>query len=422
MLLQQLAAAFAHYITKVTKGGRDMKNDMKKTLAVILAAVMLTACTKTPDNVKSSSLSDSLQDSSQTEPSQPDSTQMRKTMNEADFEKYVQASRDSILAGSYDNIAIDSNFKVYASAYPSSYQTVVPSGYDKNADVIFNLFLPDKTQGYYPSKKQLHTNEDTGVGSYEYTNGTTTGFVSSDGTVAIVDNEYMNKAIYGNTIPVNETRNLIMPVTDDKLSLGLSSLDLRDVQKKAAEKLNSFITVDKENTAVQCELDYKPFSVSTVTEQSGETLAFLHCRLTIDNTPLFDTVPIGENFPSMAILSGPMLAFNAKGNIVQINKGQSLEIKSAEKPKQILTAEYAFEAASKALAPHLEHTARFEELVLVPTVVRTDTQFSHIDLKPGDSVTLKPYWVIHFETEWWKEVYAAVNAVTGEVEYVRNRL
>ena len=90
-----------------------------------------------------------------------------------------------------------------------------------------------------------------------------------------------------------------------------------------------------------------------------------------------------------------------------------------EKPHELLTAEYAFETASKALAPHLDHTARFEELVLVPTVSASEE--GSVDLKQGDTFTLTPYWVIHFETDWWAEVYAAVNAVTGEVRYVSNR-
>ena len=104
-----------------------------------------------------------------------------------------------------------------------------------------------------------------------------------------------------------------------------------------------------------------------------------------------------------------------------MNTAQGLEVKSGEKPKEILTAEYAFETASKALAPHIDHTARFEELVLVPTVSKADKENPHMKMNSGESVTLKPYWVIHFETDWWKEIYAAVDAVTGEVEYVNNR-
>ena len=397
---------------------------MKKLLSIILSAALLTSCVQTPDNVKSSqpdSSQSSQTESLHTESSQPVSKQMRKTTTETDFESCTADSRNIILAGSYDNIKLDSNFKVVASAYPSSYQAAVSSDYDKNADYIFGLFLPDKTQGYYEDKKQLHTDENTGVRSYEYTNGTSTGFVSSDGIVAIVENEYMNKAEYGNGIPVNETRNLIMPVTDDKLSLGTETVDVRDMQQKSAEKLNSFIASDKESSSVKCTFDYKPYSVSSVTEQSGETLAFLHCRQTIDNTPVFDIVPLRDSFRNMPAMLGSIITFNAKGNIVQMKKQEDLDIRSAEKPKEILTAEYAFETASKALAPHLSHTARFEELVLVPTIESTDTQTIHHDLKPGDAVTLKPYWIIHFETDWWTEVYAAVNAVTGEVEYVRNR-
>lgn len=397
---------------------------------MVLAAALLAGCAKTPENVKGedSSNDSQVQGDSQAETANSSQSEavrekaaFTKTVGEADFEKCVQGSREKILAGGYDNLKIDSDFKVVASAYPSVYQAVVSSDYDKNADDIFGLFLPDKTQGYYPSKKQLHTNEDTGVRSYEYTNGTSTGFVSSDGMVAIVENEYMNKAEYGNTTPVNETRNLIMPVTDDKLSLGESSIDLRDVQRKSAERLSYLIAYAKESSKIECQFGYQPYSVSTVTEQSGEVLAFAHCRTTVDNTPVFDTIPIGDSFLDMPLLQGSFLTFNAKGDIVQMNTGSGLEVKSGEKPKEILTAEYAFETASKALAPHIDHTARFEELVLVPTVSKADKENPHMKLNSGESVTLKPYWVIHFETDWWKEIYAAVDAVTGEVEYVNNR-
>ena len=122
----------------------------------------------------------------------------------------------------------------------------------------------------------------------------------------------------------------------------------------------------------------------------------------------------------MPALWGTYITFNAKGRIVQLNTSVDLEIKEKTKPVEILTPEYAFETASKALAPHIAHTARFEELVLLPTVENKQGN-AHIDLRSGNAVSLRPYWIIHFETDWWKEVYAAVDAQTGEVDYVNNQ-
>lgn len=392
---------------------------MKKTISIILAAVMLTGCAKTPENVKSSSAAESSVDSSQVQSSAAEKKQLSRTMTEKDFASSVSESKSIILAGSYDNLKIDPDFRVIANAYPMSYQAVVPSDYDKYADQLFSLFLPDDKRGYYEDKKQLHTDADTGVRSYEYTNGKSTGFVSSNGVVSIVDNEYMNKAVYGTSIPVNETKNLLMPVADDKLSLGTASIDLRDAQHKTAETLALLFTPVNERSKVDCKFDHQLYSVSTVTEQSGETLAFVHCRQTIDGVPIFDIVSRHGQFNTLPAYFGTIVTFNAKGDIVQIGDKEKFDIKSAEKPVEILTAEYAFETASKALAPHLDHTARFEELVLVPTVSASGE--GSPQLKQGDAVTLTPYWVIHFETDWWTEVYAAVNAVTGEVHYVNNR-
>ena len=392
---------------------------MKKVISIILAAVMLTACAKTPDNVKSSSAAESSVDSSQVQSSAAEKKQLSRTMTEKNFAACTAHSKDIILAGSYDNLKIDENFKVIAGAYPHSYNAAVASDYDKNADVIFGRYLLDDTRGYYEDKKQLHTDADTGVQSYEYTNGKSTGFVSSNGVVSIVDNEYMNKAVYGTSIPVNETKNLLMPVNDDKLALGTASLDLRDALHKTTETLALLFTPVNERSKVDCKFDHQLYSVSTVTEQSGETLAFVHCRQTVNGVPVFDTISRHGQFDTMPVYSGPVAAFNAKGEIVQIGDKEKFDIKSAEKPAEILTAEYAFETASRALAPHLDHTARFEELVLVPTVSASGE--GSPTLRQGDAVTLTPYWVIHFETDWWTEVYAAVNAVTGEVHYVNNR-
>lgn len=392
---------------------------MKKTISIILAAVMLTGCAKTPDNVKSSSAAESSVDSSQVQSSAAEKKQLTKTMTEKDFAACTADSKSVILAGSYDNLKIDPDFRVIANAYPMSYQAVVPSDYDKYADQLFSLFLPDDTQGYYKDKKQLHADENTGVRSYEYTNGKSTGFVSSNGCVSIVDNEYMNKAVYGSSSPVNETRNLLMPVTSDTMPLGTASIDLRDAQHKTAETLALLFTPVNERSKVDCKFDHQLYSVSTVTEQSGETLAFVHCRQTIDGVPIFDIVSRHGQFDTMPVYSGPVAAINAKGDVVQINNSLNFNISSAEKLPELVTAEYAFETASKALAPHLDHTARVEELVLVPTVSASEE--GSVDLKQGDTVTLTPYWVIHFETDWWTEVYAAVNAVTGEVHYVNNR-
>ncbi|MBQ9870060.1 MAG: hypothetical protein IJM32_10420 [Ruminococcus sp.] len=394
---------------------------LKKT-AVLLAALMLTACAQPPKNVNDRNSSQAGQNSSlqsreqskSIADSKAEKREVNKTVSEKDLEKCVQGSTDIILAGKYDNLKIDSNFKVIANAYPSDYQASVPTDYEKNADSVFGSFLPDKTQGYYPSQKKLHNDPNSDNRTYEYSNSLKQGYVSSNGIVAIVEKEYMNKAIYGTSVPVTETRNLLMPVTDDRLSLGSAELDIRDVNRQTDEILNLFSTCNNGKVF------FKPYSISTIAEQSGETLAFMHCRREIDGIPVFDSVPhINDQFLEMPIMFGPVLAFNDKCRAVQMNFSQNIELKEKKDIKEILTPEYAFEAASKSLAPHIDHTARFEELVLVPTVANSER--SHQQLKAGDNVTLKPYWVIHFETDWWKEVYAAVDAVTGEVYYVNNR-
>ena len=39
---------------------------------------------------------------------------------------------------------------------------------------------------------------------------------------------------------------------------------------------------------------------------------------------------------------------------------------------------------------------------------------------PGDIIRLTPYWVLYDRLDWWHEVLAAVNCVTGEVDYIVN--
>jgi hypothetical protein len=75
-------------------------------------------------------LKSKLQSGSTAEP-KPEKRAVNKTVTEKDFEKCVQGSKDIILAGKYDNLKIDSNFKVIANAYPSDYQASVPTDYEK---------------------------------------------------------------------------------------------------------------------------------------------------------------------------------------------------------------------------------------------------------------------------------------------------
>ena len=386
---------------------------MKKKLAVLLACVLFTACAKTPEKVKE-------KNSSQAEPteiSQSSSTEDRKfvskTVTESDFAKCVEDSRDVILSGSYDNLKIDNDFKVVAKAYPNCIEAFVPSDFEKNADSVFGLLMLDKTKGYYSEKKQPHTDPETGKTIYEYSNEQSTGFIGSDGIVSVIDKDYMGKTEYGTNSIVDETRNLVMPVKDDKISLGAEKLDLRDMEKAADEKIGFIYFANKD-------FKYRAYSVSTLTEPSGETLAFMHYRRCYDDVPVFDCIPLGDQLVKMPALCGTYITFNAEGRIVQLNTSVDLEIKEKTKPVEILTPEYAFETASKALAPHIAHTARFEELVLLPTVENKQGN-AHIDLRSGNAVSLRPYWIIHFETDWWKEVYAAVDAQTGEVDYVNNQ-
>ena len=54
--------------------------------------------------------------------------------------------------------------------------------------------------------------------------------------------------------------------------------------------------------------------------------------------------------------------------------------------------------------------AQSEELVLMPEFT-DNTQ---------TTLRLTPYWVIWFDRSWWHETFAAVNALTGEVDFVDN--
>ena len=77
--------------------------------------------------------------------------------------------------------------------------------------------------------------------------------------------------------------------------------------------------------------------------------------------------------------------------------------------------------ASESLAEYLQLTALYEELVYMPTCTGSKNSASKMDgAEAGDILSIEPYWVIYFDLSWWKEKYAAVNAVTGEVYYVDN--
>ena len=74
---------------------------------------------------------------------------------------------------------------------------------------------------------------------------------------------------------------------------------------------------------------------------------------------------------------------------------------------------------SLALSEHMNLEAISEELVYIPSYTNTQGTDSQYE-GAGDTVDLELFWIIYFDITWWKEKYAAIDAVSGEVYYIDN--
>ena len=109
--------------------------------------------------------------------------------------------------------------------------------------------------------------------------------------------------------------------------------------------------------------------------------------------------------------------------IVYFYNHQSLkEISDSEEYERIITIEGALDIISDELSAYKKYDVRY---VALESRIKSDEPREEVYIrgepwKHGEKATSIPCWVVYFETRYEMEVYAVVNAISGEIDFFDN--
>ena len=331
-----------------------------------------------------------------------------------DNEKYISGTGDvsqsseKIMEKEYDNIKVSPDFYVDAAKdiLPACYEITVMDDMQNNSDKIFEHYFGkeyDNTKVQDNSVAKIYESDDQIV------------LVKPNGTVGIwshnkEDIELGTGLEYKNDVLLNSK-------TDQPYEMSGKKLETEKIKEISVSKLKEFTDL------VGFPNEIKSFCVTTRTLDSGEEIAVVKLRKLFGGIPIFDLGDTGSQLPFKLPRIWPaIVCLNSDYEPITIQSYQGFtESKKVKETDRIISPEEAMDNASESLAEYLQLTALYEELVYMPTCTGSKNSASKMDgAEAGDILSIEPYWVIYFDLSWWKEKYAAVNAVTGEVYYVDN--
>lgn len=97
------------------------------------------------------------------------------------------------------------------------------------------------------------------------------------------------------------------------------------------------------------------------------------------------------------------------------------EVPGGEEYERIMTIERALSIVSDELSEYKTYDVKY---IALENRVRTDepseTNTSGMPARHGEKATSIPCWVVYLETTYNREIYAVVNAITGELDFFDN--
>ena len=335
---------------------------MKRYFALLLALVMLAGCAKAPDS---------------------SSENAAKTEKVSELPELTESTVKEIEAQDYDNFTLAEDFELSYDTTAKIYQMKFCDPFADNSKALFSHYAAHEEALIYEDDKMFVLKTDNG------------GFTVSD-------KDCLNKVIYGNTVEYIST-DILNNKSEKRLTVGSKEVKVSELENSCSEFLTDlYSSANYPNTI-------EPYSVSVQTVD-GTNAATVHCRTVFEGLPLFDTMSTNTDYSfDIAELPPCVFTFIDGSEIGQFAVGQTYE-KVDEEPAKIITPLSAMNAASEKLSGFAQWEVQSEELVLMPEFT-DNTQ---------TTLRLTPYWVIWFDQSWWHETFAAVNAVTGEVDFVDN--
>lgn len=358
---------------------------------ILVGLIMFTACADTPGKNKGGDM--------------PDTVEAAEIKNN-DYEKIIKDSE-------YDNINIGENFRLNVPDYDTLgiYQVVYTDDFDKNYESLFGRYIPD-----YDPEKIVINNGDNGLKQIQYEDNDMFSFVTSIGGFAVSDKQCLNRVLYGDTIPFIQT-NLVGINDTAEYMIGSEKVSLKELVSASNDFISDFIASSDYPNLIE------PFAFSTQTIDDGSTAGIMHCRYCYKGLPVFDLQSMHDEYSNaMAVLTPPACTFINGGEVGQFTTICAMrDHKTLQTVDRIISPVGAADAASQKLSGYSDYELQYEELVYFPTCDENIFGSENGNgYDPGDVITLTPYWIIYFDTDWWHETFAAVNAVTGEVDFVNN--
>lgn len=365
---------------------------MKKYLALIIGSLIIfTACANSSEKNKVGDM--------------PDSVEAAEIKNN----NYEEIIKDS----EYDNINVSENFKLTVPEYNTLgiYQVIYTDDFDNNYESLFGKYIPD-----YDPDRIVINNGDNNLKQIQYEDNNTFSFVTSIGGFVVSDKQCLNRVLYGDTIPFIQT-NLVDINDMPEYRIGNEKVSLKELVSASNDFISDFIgSADYPNLI-------KPFAFSTQTIDDGSIAGIMHCRYCYKDMPIFDIQSMHDEYSNgMAILTPPTCTFINGDEVGQFTTICAMrDHKTLQTIDRIISPSGAVDAASQKLSGYSNYELQYEELVYFPTCNENTLGIEPGNgYEPGDVITLTPYWIIYFDTNWWHETFAAINAVTGEVDFVNN--
>lgn len=381
---------------------------MKKTLAVFLAAAMLTACAETPENIlKKENIKES--------------TAQNGDENISDEPKYIPVSELAsagelvplITGQSYDNLTFGENFDLYTGEKTAVYEVIFMDDFDKNAELLFGHYIPE--DDFDKSLMEYHEGFPQSS-SWSYETDDVLSVVSSVGGFALSDGECRD--IYsGSGFDYISTYCFDSADPSETVMIGGEEATLAELKQNAED----FITEFTERTDYPNEI--RPLSVTTQTLEDGRVAAHIHCRSVFEGLPVFDTMSLHSEYSfDIPDIIGPTFTVAEGSRLGKFMVTSAyMEYKTEQELSEIISPAWAVGAASEKLSGFSEYEVQRAELVYMPECIgNTDGIEPNHGYNSGDIIRLTPYWVIYFDMNWWQETFAAVNAVTGEIDFINN--
>lgn len=321
---------------------------------------------------------------------------------------------DTILGCNYDNITISESFFLDIPKYEQLgiYDVVYPNNFHEKSDTLFEHYIPKFKRDTVIENQGEHS-----LIQVQYTDDEYFSFITSMGGFVVGENKSLNQVLFGNNIPFTETM-LVTEESDKRFQIGDKETDLNALIKSTNDFIDDFISISMYSNQI------KPYALSTQVLENGKTAGTMHCRYLYKDLPIFDLQSQHNEYSKPIATLTPITCVFVDGDIVsQFATIQCFkDYREVNNLSEIIYPDKAVELVSEKLSSHMSYQLKSEELVYFPVCTEnliSDETGNGYD--PTDVIRLTPYWVVYFDSSWWHEIYAVVNAVTGEVDFINNK-